>query len=295
MTMKKILKEWRVFSEALTLDKGLPNYGQPDGLLRKYVSALENDAFHSAKGAHRAEFEKVVGAKTLKAIDDKIKALEAKYQKDIKPLKRAIKNYQVELRSGNIEPEFETQAYSELKSAKQAVKNHEREYDSAILAKDGLGFYLANFLSAVEGDKSGQIFKDLTNLKVKIFLDSLNPEETAWLKDNFYDFIEETLAGAITNVASVWTGDVTARGKATPKKGRKTVIGGQVGDWFFGNPSPWPQGAYVLFVDELKDQLNPNERKEKEQVVEPEKKEKEEPSERAQALNDFFAKFYGDK
>lgn len=229
--MKKILKEWRTFAEAnesSRVDKGLPDYGQPDGLMKKFIYALENDAFHSATGSHRKQFEKIVGEEALGRIGEdllrKTQELEDKQQE----IKRKTTDY---------------------RSYKRAIRKFEKAKDAPLHAKNGIGYYLSFYVD--DPDK----FKELADLKAQIFLDSLSKEEISWIKQNFFDFIRETVASTVTNVASVWTGKISPSGKPTPKRGVKTVIGGQVGDWFFGNPDGWPYGAYGLVVKSIREKL----------------------------------------
>lgn len=284
MTMKKILKEWRTFTEAAN--------DESQNIMDKLVVALDYEAFHSAKGTHRQEFESIVGPDFLKKMDEVLKSFAQKNNEKYKYLDKEIRDLERGLQNADLEPELETQAYSDLRSMKRELKDFERSYNGAVLGKNGMGLYVAQYLSDTPGADVPGIFQQLSDLKAKIFLESLTPEETTWLKENFYSFIDETIESAGVNTASVWTGDVTARGKPTPKKGRKTVAGGQVGDWFWANPKPWPNGAYDVFVTSVKKQLNPAPRKADEPKPSAPAPEK---SERAKELDDFFSRFYGGK
>jgi len=282
MTMKKILKEWKTFTEAVG--------NESQSVMDKLVVALDYEAFHSAKGTHRQEFESIVGPDFLKKMDEVLKSFAQKNNEKYKYLDKEIRDFQRDLQNADLEPELETQAYSQLRSMKRELKDFERSYNGAVLGKNGMGLYVAQYLSVTPGADIPEIFQQLSDLKAKIFLESLTPEETEWLKENFYSFIDETIESAGVNTASVWTGDVTARGNPTPKKGRKTVAGGQVGDWFWANPRPWPNGAYDVFVTSVKKQLNPAPRKASEPKPSAPAPEK---SDRARDLEAFFAKYGG--
>lgn len=285
MTMKKILKEWKTFTEAVG--------DESQSIMSKLASALDYDAFHSTRGTHRQEFEDIVGEDFLMKMEEVLDSFEQKSNKKYKYLDKEIREFQIELKYADLEPEIETQAYSKLRSMKRDLRDFERSYNGAVLGKNGMGLYVAQYLSVTPGSNVPEIFQKLSDLKSEIFLESLSPEEMKWLKENFYSFLDETFESAAVNTASVWTGDVTARGKPTPKKrGKKTVAGGQVGDWFWANPSPWPNGAYDVFITSVKKQLKPSPRREVEPEPEPEAPEK---SERAKELDDFFSRFYGGK
>ena len=283
MTMKKILKEWKTFTEAVG--------DESQSIMSKLASALDYDAFHSVRGTHRQEFEDIVGEDFLMKMEEVLQFFAQKDNEKFKYLRKEITKFQRDLEFADLEPEIETQAYASLRSMKRDLKEFERGYNGAVLGKNGMGLYVARYLSVTPGANSPEIFQKLSDLKANIFLESLSEEEMAWLKENFYEFVDETIESAGVNTASVWTGDVTARGNPTPKKrGRKTVAGGQIGDWFWGNPSPWPNGAYDIFLSSLENQLNPSPRKE----VEPEPESPEaEKSDRAKELEAFFAKYGG--
>ena len=282
MTMKKILKEWRTFTEAAG--------DESQSIMNKLASVLDYEAFHSVKGTHRQEFESIVGQDFLTKMDEVLEVFAHHNNEKYKYLSKEIRQFEMELQNADLEPEIETQAYSDLRNMKRDLKDFERSYNNAVLGKNGMGLYVIQYLKKIPGANVSEVFQQLSDLKAKIFLESLTPEETTWLKENFYSFIDETIESAGVNTASVWTGDVTARGNPTPKKGRKTVAGGQVGDWFWANPKPWPNGAYDVFVTSVKKQLNPAPRKADEpkpSAPEPEK------SERARDLEAFFAKYGG--
>ena len=282
MTMKKILKEWKTFTEAVG--------DESQNIMNKLALALDYEAFHSVKGTHRQEFESIVGPDFLEKMDEVLEYFAQKSNEQYKYLEKQIREFQIDLESANLEPEIETQAYSELRSMKRQLRDFERSYNGAVLGKNGMGLYVAQYLSVTPGANIPEIFQKLSDLKADIFLESLSPEEMKWLKENFYSFIDETIESAGVNTASVWTGDVTARGNPTPKKGRKTVAGGQVGDWFWANPRPWPNGAYDVFITSVKKKLNPDPRKDDEPRPEAPEMEK---SDRAKELEAFFAKYGG--
>lgn len=292
MTMKKILKEWKTFTEAVG--------DESQTIMNKMLYALGEDPFQPEKGkkyktvgSHRKEFEEIVGLQFIAKMEMEKKNKE----KDVTSALQSLSKYRKGMADYDPAQDIhnnETGLYATLKKLEQKAAEEQAKSETFQHAINGVGLYVARYLSNIQGVNISEIFQKLSDLKAKIFLESLSSEETKWLKENFYSFLDEVYESVGLNMGSVWTGDVTARGRPTPKKGKATIGGSRASDWFWANPRPWPNGAYDVFVTSVKKQLKPSPRRE----VEPEQKPSTptpEKSERAKELDDFFSRFYGGK
>ena len=150
MKMKKILNEWRVFSEsAKRVDKGLLNIGQPDGIMRAFVDSLGLEVFADGRGSHRDQFEDIINNSGIMLgepqsalsifdfIDKQIEnhnAPDAKAER--KQLRRELNMLKKQLDSGD------SSVKRRMRVVASILKQERENLRDLVEAKNGTAFYL---------------------------------------------------------------------------------------------------------------------------------------------------------
>ena len=308
--MKKILNEWRVFSEsAKRVDKGLLNIGQPDGIMRAFVDSLGLEVFADGRGSHRDQFEDIINNSGIMLgepqsalsifdfIDKQIEnhnAPDAKAER--KQLRRELNMLKKQLDSGD------SSVKRRMRVVASILKQERENLRDLVEAKNGTAFYLAGIINgniSDENQSTAFLFQQLAELRATVFMDiiSSKPDLLEFMKDNFYDFIEGVTRNTGANPASLWRGG-SETGSPSPSSAPSVVAAGQAQDWFFGNPAPWPTGAFALYVKALESLLDPVEQGEEIDSfadAPTQDTEDEEPSDRMKAMMGRFDSFFGDE
>lgn len=266
MKMKKILNEWRRYTLAESLDKGLLQLGQPDGFMRAFVDALGTE-YVSTTGARHEEFKGIVGDDFLEFLEqgmEKTKRLPEDIRKKNKinmlilEINKQLAQIEAEISAEQrlsdeqkalLEQLREERSFhrEELKRIDKKIKERKDINDKYIHALNGMSFYVVEFWKEFkEGlGVSDESIKDdvqvlvekLANLKSDYFIERIkeNPEFVSFIEDNFYKFFDKMVEMVGVNPTSLWLGQKTSTGKAQPSNAPQIVAAGAPQDWFFAN------------------------------------------------------------
>jgi hypothetical protein len=310
MKMKNILNEWRVFSESeKRIDKGLLNIGQPDGIMRAFVDSLGLEVFAEGRGSYRNQFEDIINNSGIMLgdpksalsifdfIDKQIEnhnAPDAKAER--KELRRELSVLKKQLDSGD------SSVKKRMRALFSRLKQHRENLRDLVEAKNGVSFYLAEIINSNIVDESQStafLFQQLAALRATVFMDAVSakPNLLEFMKDNFYDFIEAVSKNTGANPASLWRGG-SEMGSPSPSSAPSVVAAGMAQDWFFGNPNPWPNGGFTLYVKALESLLDPIPQGEDVEAfadAPTQDVEVDEPSDRMKSMMGRFGDFFGDE
>jgi len=296
MKMKKILNEWRRYNLAESLDKGLLQLGQPDGLMRVFVDSLGTE-YVSTTGTHRDRFEQILGQDALDFLQQRMhetRITSADFEE-----KRGIRN---QLENERITPEEEDYLQQAMRAADRDILEKERIYNSYRDAFNGTSLYLVRFSREFEeemGASDFELIEDLADLKSDYFIEKIkeNPEFVSFIEKNFYKFFDTMVEMVGVNPTSLWLGQKTSTGKAQPSNAPQIVAAGAPQDWFFANAGR--DGGFHEFAQAVETKLKADPEinlRPPQPDTEPEPEPPAPPqSERMADMMSRFGAFFGDK